>query len=246
MYIPAHFAAADLDQVARFVDQAGTADLVTFDGTAPASTLLPVIWERPDGWAERIAAGGQVAGEAGGAAGTWGAPEDGDGAGGSRYGRLIGHIALSNPQWSIALPGVPGLAIVRGPQAYVSPSWYESTREHGRTVPTWNYTTVHLTGEVRFHRDESWLREVVTRLTERYEAGRTGRWWVADAPEKFIAGQLRAIVGVELLIAKVEAKDKLSQNRPPQDRANVIAALRAEPGAGPRAIADLMAGREAG
>ena len=217
MYIPAHFAAGDPSEVAGFVDQAGAADLVTFDGTAPVSTLLPVIWERPGDWGERAG-----------------------------FGRLLGHVALSNPQWSTALPGVPGLAIVRGPQAYVSPSWYESTREHGRTVPTWNYTAVHLTGEVRFHRDEAWLRDLVTRLTERHEAGRPGRWWVSDAPERFIAGQLRAIVGVEMLVAKVEAKDKLSQNRTPQDRANVIAALRAEPGAQAHAVAGLMAAREAG
>jgi transcriptional regulator len=210
MYVPAHFAAADLAKIAAFVDRAGAADLVTFDGTQPVSTLLPVIWDRTDG----------------------------------QTGRLIGHVARSNPQWSTAEAGVPALAIVHGPQAYISPSWHQSTREHGRTVPTWNYTTVHFTGPVTFHRDDDWLRDVVTRLTERYEAGRERRWWVSDAPEQFIAGQLRAIVGVELLVERIEAKNKLSQNRPPQDRANVIAALRAERGDGARAIAELMAGRE--
>jgi transcriptional regulator len=210
MYVPAHFAAKDLAEIAAFVDRAGTADLVTFDGTQPVSTLLPVIWDRTEG----------------------------------QTGRLIGHVARSNPQWSTAAAGVPALAIVHGPQAYISPSWYQSTREHGRTVPTWNYTTVHFTGPVAFHRDDDWLRDVVTRLTERYEAGRERRWWVSDAPEQFIAGQLRAIVGVELLVERIEAKNKLSQNRPPQDRANVIAALRAERGDGALAIAELMAGRE--
>ncbi len=166
MYVPAHFAADDLDKIAAFVDRAGSADLVTFDGTAPVATLLPVIWDRSAG----------------------------------EHGRLLGHVARSNPQWSTAAAGVPALAIVHGPQAYISPSWYQSTKEHGRTVPTWNYTTVHFTGPVAFHRDADWLRDVVTRLTERYEAGREGRWWVGDAPEQFIAGQLRAIVGVELLV----------------------------------------------
>jgi len=141
---------------------------------------------------------------------------------------------------------VPALAIFHGPQAYISPSWYQSTKEHGRTVPTWNYTTVHMSGPVKFHRDDDWLRNVVTLLTERYEAGRPGRWWVGDAPEKFIAGQLRAIVGVEMTVQRIEAKDKLSQNRTPQDRAGVITALRTEPSAGARAIAELMASREAG
>jgi transcriptional regulator len=221
MYIPAHFAADDLDAIAAFVDRVGTADLVTFDGARPVATLLPVIWERPPGLAEL----------------------DGDGTS-SGYGRLLGHIALQNPQWSTAIADFPGLAIVHGPQAYISPSWYQSTKEHGRTVPTWNYTTVHFTGRLTFHQDAGWLRDVVTRLTERYEAGRPERWWVSDAPEKFIEGQLRAIVGVEMAIDQIEAKDKLSQNRTPQDRANVIVALGREPDPQAHEIAGLMTARE--
>jgi transcriptional regulator len=217
MYVPAHFAAGDLDEVAAFVDRAGSADLVTYDGTGLTATLLPVLWDR------------SAAGENG---------EQG-------HGRLLGHLARGNPQWETAVPGVPALAIVRGPQAYISPSWYQSTAEHGRTVPTWNYQAVHLSGPVTFHRGEDWLRDIVTRLTERYEAGREHRWWVTDAPERFIAGQLRAIVGFEMTVQRIEAKDKLSQNRPRQDRANVIAALRAEPDPQARLIADLMAAREA-
>src|SRR5260370_32841124 len=84
-------------------------------------------------------------------------------------------IALNNPQWKTAAAGVPALAIIRGPQAYISPSWYQSSREHGRTVPTWNYTTVHFTAPVRFRRDDDWLCDVGTRLTQRHEAGPTGR-----------------------------------------------------------------------
>src|SRR5215469_4056033 len=210
MYVPAHFAAGDLAGITAFVDAAASADLVTFDGTRPISTLLPVIWDRS----------------------AW------------PHGRLIGHIARGNPQWSTAAAGVPALAIVHGPQAYVSPSWYESSRGHGKAVPTWNYTTVRFTGPVTFRTDAGWLRDVVTRLTERHEAGRAGRWWVSDAPESYIDGQLRAIVGVELLVERIEAKDKLSQNRPEQDRAEVIARLRDEPSDGARAIAELMAQRE--
>ncbi len=159
-------------------------------------------------------------------------------------GRLLGHLALNNPQWSTAASGVPALAIVHGPQAYISPSWYESKREHGRVVPTWNYTSVHFTGPVAFHRDPEWIRGVVTRLTDRHEDGRVDRWHVTDAPEKFIDGQLRAIVGMELTITRVEAKAKLSQNRPDADRAGVITALRAEPAPGAAEIAGLMSARE--
>jgi transcriptional regulator len=212
MYVPVHFAAHDMANIAAFVDQAGSADLVTFDGKRLISTLLPVIWDRNH----------------------------------AGNGRLIGHIALTNPQWQDTVRDVPALAIFHGPQAYISPSWYQSTKEHRRTVPTWNYTTVHMSGPVMFHRDDDWLRNVVTTLTERYEAGRLGSWRVDDAPEKFIAGQLRAIVGVEMTVQQIEAKDKLSQNRTPQDRAGVITALRNEPSGGARAIAELMASREPG
>jgi transcriptional regulator len=233
VYIPAHFAAGDLAEIAAFVDRAGAADLVTFDGTRPVATLLPIIWERPDLRDRR-----DLQADLEGPAGLAEQAEPG-----GAHGRLLGHIALANPQWSGAQPGVPALAIVHGPQAYISPSWYESAREHGRVVPTWNYTSVHFTGPVTFHRDEGWLRDVVTRLTERHEAGRPDRWWVDDAPEQYIAGQLRAIVGVEMAIERIEAKDKLSQNRPPEDRAHVITALRAEPASAAHAIADLMSDR---
>jgi transcriptional regulator len=211
MYIPAHFAAGDLSQIAAFVERAGAADFVTFDGAALAASLLPVIWDRT-----------------------------GDG-----HGRLLAHLALANPQWSTAQPDVPALAIVHGPQAYVSPSWYQSTRREGRTVPTWNYTAVHFTGPVTFHRDAGWLRDIVTRLTERHERHRDLPWRVQDAPAAYIEGQLRGIVGVEMLITRVEAKEKLSQNRSPADRAGVVAALRGGADPGDHAIADLMHARDA-
>lgn len=216
MYIPPAFAVDGEAEIAAFVERAAAADLVTFDGSQLVASLLPVIWERPE--------------EAG------------------EHGRLLAHMALNNPQWSTAEAGVSALAIVHGPQAYISPAWYESKREHGRVVPTWNYTSVHFTGPVRFHRDPEWIRDVVTRLTDRHETGRresgADRWRVTDAPERFVDGQLQAIVGVELTVTRVEAKAKLSQNRPDADRIGVIEALRAElePGAGE--VAELMTERE--
>ena len=137
-------------------------------------------------------------------------------------------------------PDTVALAIVHGPQAYVSPSWYPSTARHGKVVPTWNYVSVHFTGQLTVHQDAEWLRGVVGLLTAKYEAGRPAPWHVSDAPRDFIDGQLRAIVGVELAIATVEAKEKLSQNRDAEDRAGVLDGLRHEPGTGPAAIADLM------
>ena len=155
-------------------------------------------------------------------------------------GRLLGHLALANPQWKSVAPGSSALAIVHGPQAYVSPSWYPSQARHGRVVPTWNYVTVHFTGSLTVHRDPEWLRDVVTRLTQRHEAHRAAPWAVTDAPPDYINGQLRGIVGVELAIATVEAKHKLSQNRSAEDQATVAEALDTEPGPGPAGIAALM------
>lgn len=229
MYIPRHFAVTDLSHVVAFVDAAQSATLVTFDGSKPVATLLPVIWDRPASLTTEP-------GRSGGSRAD--GPPD--------YGRLLGHLAIANDQWQTAAPGAQALAIVTGPQAYVSPAWYESKARHGRVVPTWNYEVVHLTGDITFHRDAEWLRGLVTRLTRRHEAGRQHPWAVSDAPPEYIDGQLRAIVGVELLITSIEAKQKLSQNRGDGDRAGVMAGLRAEPGPGPAAIADLMAAQLAG
>ncbi len=212
MYLPRHFTVTDLAQITAFVDAAQAADLVTFDGSKPVSTLLPVIWDRPDG----------------------------DPVPGS-YGRLLGHVAIANEQWKTALPGAQALAIVHGPQAYISPSWYEAKARHGRVVPTWNYEAVHLTGDVAFYQDAEWLRALVTRLTRRHEDGREHPWAVSDAPPEYIEGQLRAIVGVELTVTAIEAKQKLSQNRSELDREGVVAGLRQEAGPGAAAIAAAMA-----
>jgi transcriptional regulator len=142
-------------------------------------------------------------------------------------------VARNNPHWRAAVAG-ESMVIAHGPDAYVSPSWYATKREHGRVVPTWNYLTAHVYGELVVHDDVEWLRALVTRLTQRHELDRPQPWSIGDAPEAFIEGQLRAIVGVELRIVRIEAKAKLSQNRPEADRAGVIAGLDEHP------IADLM------
>ena len=139
-------------------------------------------------------------------------------------GTLSGHLARTNPQWRDTVGDV--LVIVRGPDAYVSPGWYASKTEHGRVVPTWDYVLAHVHGELVVHDDAGWLEQHVRRLTDAHEAGRAEPWAVADAPERFVAGQLRAIVGVEVAISRVEAKLKLSQNRPAADIDGVVAGLR--------------------
>jgi transcriptional regulator len=140
---------------------------------------------------------------------------------------LRGHMARANPQWQSYLPESEALAIFSGPQHYVSPTWYPSTVEHGKVVPTWNYVVVHARGALRFHHEAEWLLENVSALTDEHEGAMNPRWSVGDAPAGYIANLIGAIVGVELTIASLEGKWKVSQNRPPADREGVIHGLQA-------------------
>jgi transcriptional regulator len=154
--------------------------------------------------------------------------------------RLVFHMARANPHWTTIQAGSPALAIVTGPQAYISPGWYRSKAEHGRVVPTWNYSAVHFTGRVQTHDDSGWLLDAVTQLTDLHERHRERPWSVADAPETYIEKQLRAIVGIEMTIDKVEGKAKLSQNRSEEDRSGVIEGLRREGGSRERELSRSM------
>ncbi|SDJ48684.1 negative transcriptional regulator, PaiB family [Frankineae bacterium MT45] len=139
---------------------------------------------------------------------------------------VIAHMAKANAHWSSITDGMPGLLIASGPEAYISPSWYAAKAEHGKVVPTWNYSAVHLFGTVRVHHDAQWLRDAVTELTDKDETGREHPWQVTDAPEAYIAAQLNGILGIEFTVTHVEGKAKLSQNRSEADQDGVIAGLR--------------------
>jgi transcriptional regulator len=165
-------------------------------------------------------------------------------AGASPRGTLRAHLARANPQLAALATGAEAMVLFQDADAYVSPAWYPSKREHGKVVPTWNYAIVQAWGTPRLIEDAAWLRALVGTLTTRHEAGRAEPWAVEDAPEAFIAAQLRGIVGLEIPIARIEGKWKLSQNRPAADREGVIAALAAEEDAGARAVAALMRQRE--
>jgi transcriptional regulator len=158
------------------------------------------------------------------------------------WGSLHGHVARNNRQWQ-APPIGDAMAIVRGPDAYISPAWYAAKREHGRVVPTWNYVTAHVHGQLVIHDDPSWVESNVRALSDRHEASRAAPWSVDDAPERYIAGQLRAIVGVELTIDRVEGKFKLSQNRSDEDIAGAIDGLEA---VGERDVSGAMRALERG
>ncbi len=137
--------------------------------------------------------------------------------------RLIGHIARANKQWKQLDDSVESLAIFSGVDGYVSPSYYATKQETGRVVPTWNYEAVHVYGRLEIIEDTARILEIVTNLTDRFEGPRKMPWKVTDAPDDYVAMQLKAIVGVVLHITKMIGVRKLSQNKTPADREGVIA-----------------------
>ena len=145
---------------------------------------------------------------------------------GAQMGTLRLHMARANPQLRELERSEECLVVFQGPQDYVTPSWYATKRETGKVVPTWNYVTVHAWGRPRVMNDDGWLRRQIEDLTNSREAQRTEPWAVSDAPDEFVAMQMRAIVGIEIPIARIEGKWKMSQNRPEADRAGVIAGFR--------------------
>ena len=201
------------DDVADLLANIGAADLVTATADGLLATMLPLIHEPPGA-----------------------SPESGE------HGRLLGHVARNNRQWKIPPIG-DAMVIVRGPDAYISPAWYATKREHGRVVPTWNYITAHVHGRLVIHDDPAWVEANVRALSERHEAFRAEPWSVDDAPLPYIAGQLKAIVGVEVVIGRIEAKFKLSQNRSTEDVDGTIAGLAAGPAIGHRTAAAMRDAR---
>lgn len=137
--------------------------------------------------------------------------------------QLRGHLARPNPLWRMA-PG-DALVIVPLSDAYISPSWYPSKAVNGKVVPTWNYEVVHAHGKLVAHDDVEWLERLVRDLTQRHERANAEPWAVDDAPTDFLAAMLRGIVGVEIAVERLEAKRKLSQNRPIEDQRGAVAGL---------------------
>lgn len=160
----------------------------------------------------------------------------------SERGTLRAHLARANPQLKELASVDECLVVFQGPQHYISPSLYATKRETGKVVPTWNYVTVHAWGTPRVMDDASWLRRQIDDLTRHAESTRDPPWHVSDAPEEFIAAQVKGIVGLEVPIARIEGKWKTSQNRPAADRDGVVAGLRGT-GDGGDIMADIVAER---
>ncbi|MBC3434281.1 FMN-binding negative transcriptional regulator [Pseudomonas sp. BW16M2] len=137
------------------------------------------------------------------------------------FGTVYAHLARANRQWQDLEQGGEALLVFPGADAYVSPSYYPSKADNPKVVPTWNYLAVHAYGPVEVIHNAKSLLDIVTRLTDRHEQGRSEPWTVSDAPGDYLDGMLRAIVGIRLPISRLQGARKLSQNRSAQDIAGV-------------------------
>jgi transcriptional regulator len=200
MYVPEAYVEARLDVLHDAMRACGLAMFVTAPGGMPAVSHVPMLLDADAG----------------------------------AFGTLHFHLARANPQAGQegreAGAGGAAVAVFPGPDGYISPSWYASKAEHGRVVPTWNYVTVHAEGVPRFYRDEAGLRGLVTRLTALHEGRRAAPWTVEDAPAAYTEQMLRAIVGVEMPITRLQGAWKLGQNKGAADRAGLLAGFEAEGG----------------
>ncbi len=192
MYIPPINRLEDWDEIERFVASIRSADLVTIDPSG-----LPIATLMPLVWKGLN-------------------PEAGS------YGKLVMHMARGNQQWRNIAEDTPGLAIVHGAQAYISPSNYSNKQTDHKVVPTWNYQSVHLSGRVEISEDVELLREIVSELSNLHESNRSEPWDVADSDPHYFELQLKGIIAVTLHIDKVEAKYKLSQNKSHEERQRIV------------------------
>lgn len=210
MYIPPINSVEDWDEIQRFVASVRAADLVTVNPDG-----LPVSTLMPMIW-------------------------EGVDPSTENFGRLIMHMARGNQQWKTIQPGAQGLAILRGAQAYISPSNYRNKVTDHKVVPTWNYQSVHLSGRVEVSEDVELLRGIVTNLTAEHELNREVPWSADESDPHYFELQLKGIIAVILHVTKVEAKSKISQNKSQEDRARIVEDLFASGIAGEEVIANEM------
>ena len=215
MYIPRSYSEERPEELAAFIGAHPLGALVSSDGSgALFATHLPFLFD--------VAAGD--------------------------HGVLTGHLARANPHHRLPRGDAEALVIFSGPEAYITPNWYPGRWTHGREVPTWNYIAVHAYGALRFIDDAEWLLPHLRRLTERSEttgvaSPEAAPWRVDDAPAEYIAQMMKAIVGVEIRITRLEGKWKMSQNRTPETIAGVITGLSASSKPMDREVADIVAER---
>ena len=153
-------------------------------------------------------------------------------------GTLRCHVARANGVWRNG--NAECLVIFQGPSAYVSPNLYQSKKEHGKVVPTYNYVAVHAHGRMTIHEDENWLRGLLGRLTRRFEERQAAPWKMGDAPQEYIERLLPRIVGIEIAATRLEGKWKMSQNQSAADRAGVVAGMSVSDSPSEREVARIV------
>ncbi len=156
------------------------------------------------------------------------------------YGTLQGHISRSNPLLDDITNDRESLAIFHGPNTYITPSWYQTKKESGKVVPTWNYVVVHAYGKLRINDNPNWVQSQLELLTNQNEASFPKPWAVADAPHEFTEKLLASIVGIEMEITKLLGKWKVSQNQAPQNQESVINGLNSSNQSGALNMANLV------
>ena len=164
-------------------------------------------------------------------------------AGQGEHGTLRAHVARANPLWKDPSVDLEALVVLQGAQCYISPSWYPTKQEDGRAVPTYNYMAVHVYGRLKVMDDMEWIHAQLKRLSDRHEAGQAHPWKISDAPPGYIEKLLKAVVGIEIPISRLEGKWMVSQNQPAVNRAGVERGLRGQGGDIALAMADAVAGR---
>jgi transcriptional regulator len=155
-------------------------------------------------------------------------------------GTLIGHVSRANPVWRELGATTPSVVMFRGPQAYITPGWYPGHAAHGQVVPTWNYVVAHAHGVARAVHDRDWLLGMLNRLTNTHEAQHPAPWRAGEAPATYIDQLMRAIVGIEIPIDRLEGKLKASQDEALPDRLGTVDGLSDQPGDEARAMATLV------
>ncbi len=156
------------------------------------------------------------------------------------FGILQGHVARANPIWRESSADVESIAIFQGSNAYISPAFYATKEENGKVVPTWNYAVVHAYGTLRVIDDAVWLRSQIERLTMQQEADFPKPWTLSDAPDDYIEKLITAVVGIEIVITKLEGKWKVSQNQPEKNKESVVEGLEKRNGVNDKNMAALI------
>jgi transcriptional regulator len=141
------------------------------------------------------------------------------------FGTLLGHVAIKNSIWKTFSKDFESVIVFQGEDSYISPSWYPTKHEHGKVVPTWNYSVVHAWGTPKVIDNREWLLSHVEEITNIHEQDQQLPWKVSDAPEEYIDKLLSVIVGIEIPITRLRGKIKLGQNRPESDRLGTVAGL---------------------